>query len=193
MGSFLARSYIQRYSPEIDGVILSGTGYFPKFQSVIGKQVASVLSPKEESKLMNVLTFGAYNKRVEDIHTSYDWLTRDKSTVQTYINDPLSGFVPKAKFFYDLMEGIGMIQDPKRNEAVRKDLPMLIVSGDADPVGDYASGVWKAAGLYQKAGLENVATMFFQDGRHEILNELNKEEVFNLIFHWLRDQMASTK
>lgn len=190
MGSFLARSYIQRYSPEIDGVILSGTGYFPKIQSLVSKQVASALPPKEESKFMNSLTFGAYNKRVLDIHTSVDWLTRDKSTVRAYIDDPLCGFVPKAKFFSDLMEGIGTIQDAKRNEAIRKDLPMLLASGDADPVGDYATGVWKAAGLYEKAGLENVATMFFEGARHEILNELNKEEVYHLIYHWLQDQMG---
>ncbi|ASK62763.1 lysophospholipase [Virgibacillus phasianinus] len=189
MGSFLSRAYIQKYSQEVDGVILSGTGYFPKFQSLAGKQVAAVLPPKEETKLMNALTFGSYNKKVDDMHTTFDWLTRDQKMVQSYIDDPYCGFVPKARFFYDLMDGIKTIQDKRRNEAVRKDLPMLLVSGDADPVGDYAKGVWKTAQLYEKAGLENIASMFFHDGRHEILNELNKEEVFNLLFHWLRDQM----
>ncbi|MFZ3576679.1 alpha/beta hydrolase [Virgibacillus sp. DJP39] len=189
MGSFLARAYVQRYSQDIDGVILSGTGYFPKAQSMVGKQLASRLPPEEESKLMNALTFGAYNKRVENKHTPYDWLTRDQEVVQEYIKDPYCGFVPKARFFYDLLEGIRTIQDKQHNEAIRKDLPMLFVSGEADPVGDYTKGVWQAANLYEKAGIETIKTMFFQDDRHEILNELNKEEVFNLLYQWLEDQM----
>ncbi|WP_319418033.1 alpha/beta hydrolase [Virgibacillus necropolis] len=190
MGSFLARSYIQRYSQEIDGVVLSGTGYTPKARFQVGKQLASALPPKEETKLMNTLTFGSYNKRVDDKNTSYDWLTRDKAMIQSYTDDPYCGFVPTARFYYDLLDGISMIQDARRNEAIRKDLPMLLASGDADPVGDYGKGVWKTAELYEKAGLENIATMFSHGGRHELLNELNKEEVFTLIFHWLRDQMS---
>ncbi|XKF67456.1 alpha/beta hydrolase [Virgibacillus necropolis] len=190
MGSFLARAYIQRYSQEINGIILSGTGYIPRIRSGAGKQLASVLPPKEETKLMNMLTFGSYNKRVENGSTSYDWLSRDKEMVQSYIDDPYCGFVPKARFFYDLMDGIGMIQDARRNEAIRKDIPMLLISGDADPVGDYSKGIWKTASLYEKAGLENVAAMFVHDGRHELLNEMNKEEVFNLITNWLQKQMS---
>lgn len=189
MGSFLVRAYIQRYSQDIDGVILSGTGYVPKLKTGAGKQLASTLPPKEETKLMNIITFGTYNKRVENGETSYDWLTRDKEMVQSFIDDPQCGFVPTARFFYDLMVGIDTIQDGRRNEAIRKDLPMLLFSGEADPVGDYEKGIWKTAKLYQKAGLENIATMLFQNGRHEMLNETNKEEVFNLISHWLKEQM----
>lgn len=193
MGSFLSRAYIQRYSQEIDGVVLAGTGYVPKLRSSTGKQLASVLPPKEETKLLNMLTFGSYNKRINGKKSSYDWLTSDKEMVQSYIDDPYCGFVPTARFFYDLMDGFDIIQDARRNEAIRKDLPVLLISGNADPVGDYGKGIWKTASLYEKAGLENIAAMFFHNGRHELLNEMNKEEVFTQIHDWLTAQMNEIK
>lgn len=185
MGSFLARRYIQDHSRAIDGVILSGTGFHSFFTTQLGKTIARILPPGEKSNLMNTLAFGSYNKKTTN-KTAFDWLTNDETAVQTYIDDPHAGFVPTARFFYDLMDGLQDIRDQKRNATIQKDLPMLLVSGDADPVGDYAKGVWKTADLYEHAGLVNIVTMLFADRRHELLHEQNKQEVYTAIYQWLK-------
>ena len=185
MGSFLVRNYIQHYSSAINGVILSGTGYFPTLQSKAGKKLSGMLPPRKASKLMNSLAFGRYNKKIKQKNTIFDWLSSDEEAVQSYMDDPHTGFVPTARFFYDLMTGLITMNDGKLNQSIRNDLPLLIVSGDADPVGNYAKGIWKTANLYEKAGLKKITTMLFTDRRHELLNERNKDEVFSAISGWI--------
>ncbi|WP_099159939.1 alpha/beta hydrolase [Virgibacillus ndiopensis] len=189
MGSFLARNYIQSHSDEIDGVILSGTGYFPKIKTYAGKKLSSLFPPRNPNTLMNFLTYFSYNKKIGNRKTTLDWLTSDEKTVQDYMNDPYCGFVPTARFFYDLMSGIINIQDDIRNQTIRKDLPMLLISGDMDPVGDYTKGIWKTAQLYKRVNIENIMVSFFKDGRHELLNETNKYEVYHAIFDWIINQI----
>ncbi|WP_284141125.1 alpha/beta hydrolase [Virgibacillus sp. LDC-1] len=185
MGSFLARKYIQTHSHAIKGVILAGTGYYPTSLTMVGKQMASILPPTKKSKLMNQLAFGSNNNRIKGKITKFDWLTQDKEAVKAYIEDPLTGFVPTARFFYDLMSGLQDIHQKQANGSIRKDLPMLLISGAADPVGSYGKGVWKTAQLYEEAGLEKVTTMLYENGRHELLNELNKKEVYQAISGWI--------
>ncbi|WP_339227404.1 alpha/beta hydrolase [Oceanobacillus sp. FSL K6-2867] len=185
MGSFLARNYLQNYSHLIDGVILSGTGYFSTGVSALGKILAKVLPPKKQSNLMNHLSFSRNNQKINDKKHGYEWLSRDEAIIQEYVKDPFSGFVPTGRFFYDLLSGILSMQNKKRNQSIRKDLPMLIISGDADPVGDYGKGVWKTAGIYEKTGLESITVMLYPDGRHEILNEINRMEIFTDINRWI--------
>lgn len=185
MGSFLARNYIQTYSHLIDGVILSGTGYFPYLTTIVAKSLASILPPKEKSHLMNFLAFGQYNKKIINPKSKFDWLTRDELAVQAYIDDPHTGFVPTSRFFYDLMTGIQLIQNQSLNKQIRKELPMFFISGDDDPVGDYAKGVWRTAHLYNQVGIQNVQVSLFDKGRHELLSELNKDEVYKAVYEWL--------
>jgi|SRR5690625_271808 len=185
MGSFLARHYIQNHSTEIDGLILSGTGFFPTMTHLSGKAVASILPAQRESKLMNTLAFGTYNRKIADKKTSFDWLTRDHDAVAKYIEDPHAGYTPTSRFFYDLMDGLGRIHKNQFNENIRKDLPILLISGDADPVGNYAKGVWKVAKSYEQLGLHDITVQFFDDARHELLHEINKQEVYTTIYHWL--------
>ncbi|WP_340002057.1 alpha/beta hydrolase [Oceanobacillus sp. FSL K6-0127] len=185
MGSFLARNYLQIHSHLIDGVVLSGTGYFSTVTSTLGKALSKTLPPKGQSNLMNYLSFSSNNKKIKGKKHGFEWLSRDEAIVQDYVNDPFSGFVPTGRFFYDLLSGILSMQNKKQNQLIRKNLPMLIISGDADPVGDYAIGVWKTANIYEKAGLENITVMLYPDGRHEILNEINRMEIFADINKWI--------
>lgn len=191
MGSFVTRNYLQTYSSEPAGVILSGTGYFPKLTSLTGKTIASILPPKKESRLMNMLTFANYNKNIKNKLTSFDWLSRDKEIVDDYMRDPFTGYIPTGRFFVDLLSGILMMQDKKRNRDINKDLPILFISGEDDPVGNYGRGVFQAAEIYTQAGLDNIAVMLFSESRHELLHEHNKEEVYELIKQWLLTQLDS--
>ncbi|SEP93044.1 Lysophospholipase, alpha-beta hydrolase superfamily [Virgibacillus subterraneus] len=189
MGSFLARNYILENSSLINGVILSGTGYYPRVTSQAAMQIASTLPAKEKSNMMNTLAFFSYNKRIKQKRTNIDWLTRDEEIVQAFIDDPYCGFIPTAGFFHDLMDGITTIHIQELNRYIRSDLPMLLLSGIEDPVGDYAKGVWKTANLYNETGLENVITMLYEDGRHELLNEINRDEVYQAVYRWIMQQI----
>lgn len=189
MGSFLARHYIQIYSYDIDGVILTGTGYTKKPLITLAKSIAAILPKKEASPFMNKLVFENFNKHIQHPKTSFDWLSRDQKEVETYINDSYCGFIPTGRFFYDLMTGLEYIQSDKQNKMIRHDLPVLIMSGDADPVGSYEQGVWKTVQLYEKAGLQSVQVSLYNDARHELLHEINKEEVYQTTLQWLYDHI----
>lgn len=185
MGSFLARHVIQQHSDLFDGVILSGTGYYSPFVTTTAKMLASQLPPSEKSRLMNALVFSSYNRHVPHKKTHVDWLTRDDNFIQTYIDDPYCGFIPTAGFFKDLMTGLSIIHNPQNNRHIRSDLPMLVVSGTEDPVSDYGKGTWKTANLYHEAGLEQVMTVLFEEGRHELLHELNRSEIYQRLLDWI--------
>ncbi|WP_164219550.1 alpha/beta hydrolase [Virgibacillus sp. YIM 98842] len=185
MGSFLARHYVQKYGEDIKGAILSGTGYTPNWKLFLAGEIARKLPPKEESKLMNFLVFANYNKKIKGNKTAFDWLSQDEKTVGDYIEDRHTGFIPTALFFYDLMTGIKLIQSGKLNRQIPNDLPLLFVSGEQDPVGDYTKGVWRAAGLYDDAGLSGITTMLFPGKRHELINEINHLEVYEAIYKWI--------
>lgn len=189
MGSFITRNYIQNYSEEVAGVLLAGSGFFPERSSKVGLEIASFQNPRKESTFMNNLVFGNYNSKIVQKLTSFDWLTRDGQVVDDYIADPLSGYVPTAGFFVDLLTGILQMQDPERNKRIRKDLPMLFISGDADPVGNYSKGVFQAAESYIEAGLSDVIVSLYPDARHELHQETNKEEVFAFLEQWIRKQL----
>ncbi|MRH42049.1 alpha/beta fold hydrolase [Aquibacillus halophilus] len=194
MGSFLARRYIQKYNV-LDGVILSGTGYNPSIVTTFGKKIAKREVRKKgnstPSLLLNRLAFGAFNKKFPNTETKFDWLSRDKEQVKLYIDDPHSGFVPSASFFYDLFDGLQMIIDDQLIEQISKDLPILFISGDKDPVGNQTTGVKKVIAQYSKHGIDNMESIFYKDGRHEMLNETNREEVFQDILNWINQTIET--
>lgn len=193
MGSFLSRYYIQQHSDLIQGVILSGTGYYPKLTTTFGKALSKQLNPTEKSPLMNKLAFGAFNRKVQQPKTPFDWLSRDNDIVQAYLQDRFAGYIPTARFFYDLMTGLQYIHSTKRNNYIRKSLPMLLISGESDPVGNYGSGVWRTASIYEKLGIENITTMLFDGARHEVLNEINKDEVYQVILRWIHQYLPASR
>lgn len=185
MGSFLARKYMQTHSGAIDGVVLSGTGYYSKSIATLGKMIALTQPAKKESQLMNTLSFGPNNLRIKQKKTSFDWLSSDEKAVQAYIDDPNTGYIPTGRFYVDLMTGLIDILNQHKNQHIRSDLPLLFLNGDADPIGDYGKGVWKVAKLYQNVGLDHITMMVFEEGRHELISEVNKEEVFQSIAAWI--------
>lgn len=193
MGSFLARRYIQKYSHSIRGVIISGTGGNPGIAGKLGKVIAKreirKAGVKSPSPLLNRLSFGSFNKGVVNPKTDFDWLSSDPIEVNKYINDPLCGFICSSGYFFDLFTGLEKIHNNQLIQQIPKDLPIFIFSGEKDPVGGNTKGVQKVIQQYKQNGLENVDYMFFKDGRHEMLNETNKEEVFHTVYDWLSKQL----
>lgn len=195
MGSFLTRTYIIRYHDGPDGVILSGTGQQSSLLLNTGLAFANSIIKSHgtnyKSQFLHKLSFGSYNGRIKPNRTEVDWLTRDNAIVDEYINDPDCGFVASADLSRDMMTGIKYIASPKNLDRMNKNLPVFFVSGDADPVGEYGKGVLRVYNGFLKAGLSDVTLKLYHDSRHEILNEQNKDEVFEDVLFWLQAKCRS--
>ena len=135
------------------------------------------------------MVFGGYNKRVEHPRTEYDWLTRDEEIVDAYIAHPSCGFTATTGLLRDMLTGIRFIEQKQNLAKMDKNLPVLFIAGEDDPVGNYGKGVRKAAEEFQKAGMKDVTCNLFPKGRHEILNETNRREVFDFTVDWLQKKL----
>ncbi|MCJ7771876.1 MAG: alpha/beta hydrolase [Desulfobacterales bacterium] len=193
MGSFLSRNYIFHYGNDIQGVILSGTGGDPGLLGKIGNFVAKRESKnkgkKYRSPLLKKLSFGKFNNAFKPNRTDFDWLSRDTAEVDKYVADPYCGGDFTAGFYEDLLSGLAVVNNFKNTLKVPKDLPIYLFSGDKDPVGNNTKGVKQIFIAYQKAGIKDVTCKFYKDGRHEMLNEINREEVFKDIIEWLSSHL----
>lgn len=193
MGSFMVRTMLAKYPKmDISAAILSGTAWMHRGVINTGYATASLICKTEgadcHSKMLSNMMFGSNNRRVEHRRTAFDWLTRDAACVDAYIADPLCGFTVTAGLVRDMMTGLRYIQEPEHLNKMRKDLPVLFISGSDDPVGSYGDGVTKAWKEFAKAGMVNCDIRLYPLCRHELLNEINKTEVYDYILHWLRKQ-----
>lgn len=170
-----------------------GSGCSKGFVGKIGKLIAKHEIKKNGSKapgtLLNKLSFGSFNKPFEPNITDFDWLSRDQKEVEKYINDAKCGFMCTNGFFYDLLTGVEFANSRENAESLPKDLPLLIISGDMDPVGDYGKGVKKIYKLYSDAGIVDVTLKLIPDARHELLNETNRKEIYEILSGWIESHM----
>lgn len=189
MGSFMARTLLIRYPDAFNAAIISGTGNqgaaLVNGGLFMGNLVTGLKGAHHYSKFLNNLAFGSYNKIYDNPKTEYDWLSRDESNVQKYIDDPLCGFIPSCSLFRDMMTGVKFITNKKNLTAMNKDMPVYFMSGDMDPVGECGKGVQKAYNNFLEAGMKDVSIKLYPGGRHEMLNEINKDEVYTDILAWL--------
>lgn len=193
MGSFLTRTYLIKHPDKCDGVILSGTGHQSPALVLGGNAAASVMAKLNgamgDGAKLDSLAFGAYLNKIENPRTKFDWLSRDAEQVDKYIADPLCGFVGKIGLYRDMMQGIKFITDKKNIAQMNKEKPVYFMSGDGDPVGDYGKGVERAYKAFCDAGLHDVFMRLYPGGRHEMLNETNKEQVYQDILNWLNEKI----
>ena len=189
MGSFMARTLLIRYPDAFNAAIISGTGNqgaaLVNGGLFMGNLVTGLKGAHHYSKFLNNLAFGSYNKIYDNPKTEYDWLSRDEANVQKYIDDPLCGFIPTCSLFRDMMTGVKFITNKKNLTAMNKDMPVYFMSGDMDPVGECGKGVQKAYNNFLEAGMKDVSIKLYPGGRHEMLNEINKDEVYTDILAWL--------
>lgn len=189
MGSFMARTLLIRYPDAFNAAIISGTGNqgaaLVNGGLFMGNLVTGLKGAHHYSKFLNNLAFGSYNKIYDNPKTEYDWLSRDEANVQKYIDDPLCGFIPSCSLFRDMMTGVKFITNKKNLTAMNKNMPVYFMSGDMDPVGECGNGVQKAYNNFLEAGMKDVSIKLYPGGRHEMLNEINKDEVYTDILAWL--------
>lgn len=193
MGSFLTRTYLIKHPDKYDAVILSGTGHQSPALVLGGNAAASVMAKLNgamgDGAKLDSLAFGTYLSKIENPRTKFDWLSRDTEQVDKYIADPLCGFVGKIGLYRDMMQGIKFITNEKNIAQMNKEKPVYFMSGDGDPVGDYGKGVERAYKAFCNAGLHDVFMRLYPGGRHEMLNETNKEQVYQDILNWLNEKI----
>jgi len=186
MGSYVTRTYLVDHPDRVDGIVLSGTGFPAKLELQAGGILAKlerVLKRKDKpSKLLDKMSFGAFNKSFVPNKTAFDWLSTDTEQVKLYIDNPWCGQLHPSSFFEDMAKNlVRVIYDeiPKP----KLEVPMLIMSGALDPVGQMGVGVKKSADFYKKAGYK-VDLKLYENGRHEMLNEVNRDQVFKDVKDW---------
>ena len=188
MGSFFGRVFAQVHGDIIDGVLISGTGGPNKAAGAaitIIKAMKKVKGDKYRSQFINNLAFGSYLDKIENPDTPKDWITRDKEIVKQYVADVYCQNVFTLNGFENLMQIISLSNADATFAKTKKDLPIYIFSGSMDPVGGYGIGVMQVFDLYKKAGCTDVTVKIYDGGRHEMLNELNRREVYDDVLNWL--------
>ncbi len=193
MGSFVTRTNIALHNSIYKAAVICGTG---GSQGLVGR-LGLLLSKlrikshghKAKDPVLDSLAFGSYNKKFEK-EGKLGWLSSMRGEVQKYIDDPYCGFICTSSFYRDLITGSFTANDPALVSRVDKNMPILFVSGDLDPVGDFSKGVKKAAELYKKAGVKKVEVKFYKGGRHEILNDVMRKDVMKDIADFYKDSLS---
>ena len=193
MGSFILRNYLCRYGTGISGAIIMGTGMQPRALLAAAKAMTAVnkviFGDRHVSHFLDRLAFGGYNKRFAPARTDKDWLTGETSVVDRYVADPMCGFVFTVNGFRTLFELIDRSQKPDYLQKIPSDLPVLIVSGEEDPVGDFGKGVRRTAESLEKAGMKRLTCKLYPAARHELLNETERAVVMEDIHSWISENV----
>lgn len=189
MGSFIAREYIRRYGKDerIKGAIICGTsGKNPAAPIAItlAGAVAKAKGSRHKSKFIDKLAFGTYNKKIENPATPFDWLSSDTEQVKKYIADKYCGFLFTAAGYKDLFTVLNRVSGKDWFEQVYAELPIFLIAGEDDPVGQYGSGVKQVYNDLVNAGKKDVTIKLYPHMRHEILNEVENVKVYEDIAAW---------
>ena len=192
MGSFLLRQYITekdaRYAKDLAGIIVMGTGWQPKIIAEIGKTLARILGTKKagkNAKLIDIIGFRNNLKRIKNPRTMKDWLTKDEDVIDRYRATPWCNFHFSPNAYFHMFAGMQKAHDVNRMKKLPEGLPILFASGAEDPVGNWGEGVRKAYMVYSEKTPCDVNIKLYEDDRHEILNELDKDQVFDDMLEFL--------
>ncbi|WP_297141271.1 alpha/beta fold hydrolase [uncultured Eubacterium sp.] len=194
MGSFCLRQYLTKYSNDVFGAIIMGTGWIPSAAALLGKTIATNTCKSKGSHTVNPLliklTLEPYNKPFAPARTNCDWLSRDEKQVDLYVNDKLCGFDFTAGAYKDFFTILEKIAKNRQLIGMRKSLPILITSGSVDPVGG-KKACEKLNAQYKRCGINDVTLKLWENDRHEILNELDKSDVYRYIYNWLKSKIQN--
>ena len=181
MGSFVTRCYLQEHGEGLAGAMLSGTGHFDRKTVTAALAAANLVclfgGARKPSALIDRLAFGGYNKPFAPGRTDFDWLSRADAEVDKYVADPYCGFLFTGSGYRELFRGLKRLTDLEALRRMPPELPLLLFSGDSDPVGGMGRGVEQVAREMRDAGMKHVEVRLYPGGRHEILNETNRDEV----------------
>lgn len=193
-GSFLAQACMESFGSRFAGAVLSGSRGPGGPEIAIGSRIAAAVAllrgRRRFSPLVFALADGPYNRAFQPARTDFDWLTRDESEVDAYMSDPLCGFSCSASFYRDLAAGLAAVHRPEAMDRIPTGLPVFIFSGSADPVGNMGASPTALVEAYRSRGISDLEFVLYPEGRHEMLNETNREEVTRNLLSWIERHLA---
>jgi len=195
MGSFLLREYLTLHGDELAGAIIMGTGNPSATTLSLGlglsRFIGALRGDRYRSPMIANMVDGTYNRKIADARTPFDWLTKVSSVVDAYNKDESTGFRFTMNGFEHFFINIIYAVSDKAFARTPKDLPILVVSGEQDPVGAYGKQVVEVVEKYKAAGVEDVTLILYPDDRHEILNETDRLTVYHDILNWLNQYVIA--
>jgi len=194
MGSFLLREYLTMYGGELTGAIIMGTGNPSGGLLGLGlglsRLIGTIKGDRYRSPMIANMVDGTYNRRIEDAKTPFDWLSTVPSVVEAYNKDESTGFRFTMNGFEHMFSNIIYVVSDKAFSRTPKEVPLLLISGEQDPVGGYGEQVQAVLDKYQAAGVEDVSMILYPNDRHEVLNEADRLAVYDDILAWLDRYVA---
>lgn len=195
MGSFFARRYMTLYGQEPDGVILMGTGWVPGALAAMGWGLSGLIcrlaGGRYHSRILVKLTLGSYDRAFREEKLRNAWLSREREAVEIYNREPFCNFTFTASAYHDVFTVLRDLAAEKQFGRIPRDLPVFFLSGDSDPVGAFGTGVTKAYESMKRLGIQDVTLKLYENDRHELVNETDREQVYEDIRQWLEDHMGS--
>lgn len=195
MGSLIARLYCLKYADSIHGAVFMGTpGPNPLAGAAIAlaQQVIRRKGPFARPELLERMTMGSFNRTFIPARTEKDWLTRDEEEVDRALADPYCNFIFTASAFRDLFCMVEIANSRRWAKEYPITLPTLLLSGDSDPVTDFGRGALKVYERLLDAGVKDLNFQLYQGARHELLNEINRQEVYEDLLTWMRERIPAT-
>jgi alpha-beta hydrolase superfamily lysophospholipase len=196
MGSYVAQAYVMHHGSSLQGAVLCGSNYRPprfyRAARLIARLERARQGTKASSALIEGLSFGSFNKAFKPARTRFDWLSRDPAEVDAYIRDPLCGFRCSNQFWFDMLGGLQQISKPSSLAQIDANLPLLIMGGECDPVSD-GKRLKDLARALTAAGQQMVKLQIYPQARHELLNEINRDEVTRDVIHWLQQALLQPR
>lgn len=192
MGSLLSRAYLPIYGMQLSGAILMGTsGKNPLAQAAIPivNAMGVLKGERYRSRLIYGLAFGGYTKRYEKGSDRLGWMSQDSAVLSDFRNDPKCNFILTVSGFRDLMQVLQFVSRKEWAKEVPPNLPIHLVSGRMDPVGDYGKGVEQVYEALREAKVDSLSMKFYEEDRHEVLNEPNKALVYQELLEWIQEHL----
>ena len=193
MGSFVTREYLLRYGGDLTAAVICGTGWFPGPLCSVARAAAALCGVfggwQKPAPLVDRLMSKDNNKAFAPVRTPFDWLSRDTAEVDKYMADLRCGFLFTARGYYDMFTGLKSLSRLHRLAALPGNLPVLFISGDADPIGTQGKGVSTVAQQFRDAGVRDVTVRLYPGARHELFNETNRDEITAELIDWLNRHM----
>lgn len=193
MGSFLLRQYLTMYAKGLAGAVIMGTGHHSRLELQVGqllcKAIAAAKGWKYRSRLVNKIGFGGFNRKFKPTKEKNEWLSANPQSRRQHARDPLCQFTFTLNGYYQMFEGMKVLTEKGSMGRIPRTLPVFFVAGEDDPVGDFGKSVKKIYRKYCGAGMEDVEIKLYRDDRHEILNENDREIVFEDIYLWMTDRL----
>lgn len=194
LGSFIVRRFLIDYPDTVDGAILVGTGQIAPIKIKIAKFIAKSEAKKHgednPTPMIKSLSFDNYNKLFKPNRTDYDWLCLSKTSLDKYIKDEKRGKELSAGLFREMLSGMEYTGNLENIKKMNKDIPIIFLSGEMDPVGEKGKSVKKAYDYFKKAGIKDVSMKLYKDLRHDILHEDNAEQIYQDILEFINEKVV---